>query len=273
MLRASVPLLATRGTLAWLLCQGTACAQTADAPAAAPSLSANLTLASQYVSRGFRQTWGQPALQGGIDYAHPGGAFVGTWMSSVSHKFIEGAAVEWDLYGGYSGSNGDLAYTGQISYCVYPGARLASAGTRYNYGEAMASATYRWINVKYWLTYTKDYFGDNSRSLGIGSDLHSRGSGYLDINGTFDLGNRLSLLLHYGQQRVKNFSDYSFRDARVAVSKGFDGGWTLTGAWTRGWGRRGVYDKYTTGALQATGETAVSNPLKRTFLVSVSKTF
>jgi len=35
--------------------------------------SANVTAASQYISRGFRQGWGKPALQGGVDYAGPGG--------------------------------------------------------------------------------------------------------------------------------------------------------------------------------------------------------
>lgn len=279
--RTSTRLLATCGALTWLFCQGTACAQTAPAPAAdaAPPaatspFSANLTLTSQYVSRGFRQTWGDPALQGGVDYAHPSGLFVGTWISNVSNKFIEGGKVEWDLYGGYTGSVGDLSYTGQIYYYYYPNAKLQSADTKYDYGEAVASVTYKWINVKYWLTYTPDYFGYNSRTLGIGTGMRSRGSGYLDINGTFDLGNNVSLLLHYGQQRVKNFSAYSFRDVRVAVSKSFEGGWTLTGAYTRGWGRNGVYDKYTTGVAHAsTGEPVVSNPLKSTFLVSVTKTF
>ena len=51
----------------------------ATAPAAAPAspFTANVTIASQYVSRGFRQTWGKPAIQGGVDYAHPSGLFAG----------------------------------------------------------------------------------------------------------------------------------------------------------------------------------------------------
>ncbi len=43
--------------------------------------SANVTFASQYISRGFQQTWGKPALQIGLDYANPNGLFVGTWAS------------------------------------------------------------------------------------------------------------------------------------------------------------------------------------------------
>ncbi|UDM52634.1 TorF family putative porin [Cupriavidus sp. MP-37] len=245
----------------------------AQTAAATSPWSANMTLPSQYVSRGFRQTWGKPAVQGGIDYSHPSGFAAGTWMSSISDKFIEGGTVEWDLYAGYTGSVGDFVYAGQLYYYLYPGARLQYAQTRYNYGEAVASLTWKWFNVKYWLTYTPDYFGYNSASLLSGNNLHSRGSGYLDINGTFDLGHGVTLLLHYGQERVRNFAAYNFRDVRVALSKAFEGGWTVTGAYTRGWGRTDVYDRYTTGALDSSGNPSVSNPLKSTFLVSLTKTF
>ncbi|WP_286687323.1 TorF family putative porin, partial [Acinetobacter sp. GWC1_38_13] len=70
--------------------------------------SANLTLASQYVSHGFQQTWGKPAIQGGLDYNHDNGFYAGTWASTVSDHFIRDASVEWDVYTGYSRSFGDL---------------------------------------------------------------------------------------------------------------------------------------------------------------------
>lgn len=253
--------------------QVTATVPPAETAAATSPWSANLTLTSQYVSRGFRQTWGKPAVQGGIDYSHPSGFSAGTWMSSISDKFIEGGTVEWDLYAGYTGSVGDFVYAGQVYSYLYPGAKLQYAQTRYNYGEAVASLTWKWFNVKYWLTYTPDYFGYNSASLLSGNNLHSRGSGCLDVNGTFDLGHGVTLLLHYGQERVRNFAAYNFRDVRVALSRAFEGGWTVTGAYTRGWGRTDVYDRYTTGALDSSGNPSVSNPLKSTFLVSVTKTF
>ncbi|MEM4988892.1 TorF family putative porin [Collimonas sp. H4R21] len=252
-----------------------AAAPAAAASAAAPAspFTANVTIASQYVSRGFRQTWGKPAIQGGFDYAHPSGLFAGTWMSTVSDHFIEGGSVEWDLYGGYTGTAGDFTYTGQIYYYLYPGAEASFAKTKYNYGEAVASLTYKWFNVKYWLTYTPDYFGYNSATLGIGSGQHSRGSGYLDLNGTFDLGSGYSLLLHYGNERVRNFSAYSFQDGKIALSKAFDGGWTVAGAVTKGWGKNGVYDHYTTGVLNSAGQAEVSNPLATTLVLSLTKTF
>ena len=83
-----------------------AAAAVAQAPAATaapppPSpFSASLTLISQYVSRGLRQTYNHPALQGEFDYAHPSGLFLGTWMSNLSTKDIDNSILEWDLYGG-----------------------------------------------------------------------------------------------------------------------------------------------------------------------------
>lgn len=38
----------------------------------------NLALASQYVFRGLSQTDGKPALQGGFDYSHANGFYLGT---------------------------------------------------------------------------------------------------------------------------------------------------------------------------------------------------
>src|SRR5437899_10107697 len=46
----------------------------------------NLTLASQYVTRGFSNSWGEPVVQGGVDYVHPSGFNVGYWMSTLSDK-------------------------------------------------------------------------------------------------------------------------------------------------------------------------------------------
>ena len=252
----------------------TAAAQPAApaAPAASP-FTANVTLASQYVSRGFRQTWGKPAIQGGFDYTHSSGLFAGTWLSSVSSKFIEGGTVEWDLYGGYGGALGDLSYTGTIYYYVYPGARMSASNTSYNYGEFVAALTYKWFTAKYWLTYTPNYFGYDSQSLGIGNGKGSRGSGYLDLNTNIDLTHGFSLLLHYGWERVQNFSAYNWQDGKIAVSKTFDGGWTLTGAVTKAWGATNVYDNYTTGAPDSSGNIAVSNPLKTTFFATLTKVF
>jgi len=44
-----------------------------------PSLTGNVALVGDYRFRGLSQTYTQPAIQGGIDYAHASGAYLGTW--------------------------------------------------------------------------------------------------------------------------------------------------------------------------------------------------
>ena len=85
--------------------------------------SANVTFASQYISRGFQQTWGKPALQIGFDYANPNGLFVGTWASNVSSNYLRDASVEWDFYAGYlkPSINSQLEC---LFYYYYPGAKV-----------------------------------------------------------------------------------------------------------------------------------------------------
>ena len=244
----------------------------AETPAASP-WSANVTVASQYLARGVRQTWGDPALQAGMNYAHPSGLFAGAWTSNVSHKFIDGGKYEVDLYAGYGWNANDINYSAALFYYLYPGARMAATGTRYNYGEAVFSANYKWLTVKYSVTVTNDYFGFNSDTLQEGQGKHSRGSGYLDATLNIPLNASSELQLHYGHQRVSNFSRFNWQDVRVALSHNFSGGWNLTGGLTKAYNSHHVYDAYTTGTPNASGRIAVSNPLKTTGFVTLTKSF
>jgi len=69
---------------------GLACASAfaEDAPAAdAPEVSpivANVTVVNDYRYRGISQSNFKPAIQGGFDYAHDSGFYVGNWNSSIS---------------------------------------------------------------------------------------------------------------------------------------------------------------------------------------------
>ena len=68
----------------------------------------NVSLASEYLYRGIAQTRGKPAVQGGFDFAHSSGFYLGTWGSNISwiSDSVPGASasMEWDVYGGYKGS-------------------------------------------------------------------------------------------------------------------------------------------------------------------------
>ncbi len=82
---------------------GGALAQSAPAPAPAPATSpitANVTVTNDYRYRGISQSNFKPAIQGGFDYAHESGFYIGNWNSSIS----------WisDMYGtngGFTGKN------------------------------------------------------------------------------------------------------------------------------------------------------------------------
>jgi uncharacterized protein (TIGR02001 family) len=247
-------------------------ASEAPAPAAPASpFSSTIGIVSQYVSRGVRQTYRKPAIQGSFDYAHPSGFFVGTWMSNVSSKVIDNATLEWDLYGGYGTELGPLQVSTMFLYYYYPGARTSDATNRtsYDFGELVPSVTWKFFTVKYWLTVTEDYFGYNSDTLGGPPDRHSRWSGYLDLIGNFDLPWGLKGQLHYGYQGVQNFSQSEFQDLKVGLTKSLPGGWTLGAAYTKGFDKHDYYKNLSNTEPGA----PTSNPLIGTFIASIGRTF
>jgi uncharacterized protein (TIGR02001 family) len=58
-------------------------APAAEAPEVSP-VTANVTVTSNYIYRGLTQTNNKPAIQGGFDYAHESGFYIGNWNSSIS---------------------------------------------------------------------------------------------------------------------------------------------------------------------------------------------
>lgn len=239
---------------------------------AASSWSGSVAVASQYVSRGFQQSWGQPALQAGVDYVAPSGWFAGTWASTVSPYFVEDGHVEWDIYAGYAGSHGELTYSAGLYYYRYPGARISATGTPLDYGEFIIGLGWRHWSLSYAVTATRDYFGFNSQTLGIGRRSHSRGSTYMDLGRRFELPGGYALALHYGWQRVNHFADYSWRDASVALSHGV-AGFDVEAGYARAWNRAGVYRRYSTGVPDGRGRVHVSNPIGGAWFVKVSRGF
>jgi uncharacterized protein (TIGR02001 family) len=234
-------------------------AQTTDAAAPAPaaatpehSFTGNLALISDYRFRGISQTYKLPAVQGGLDYAHSSGLYAGTWMSNVSgNSYNNGAGLEWDLYGGYKFSPvQDVTLDlGALAY-VYPGARLNSApgvasDQKYNNVDVYAAVTAGAFNAKLSVAVT-DYFGLNGTTAGyayfssLASHGGSKGSAYLDLNYSFDLGDGLSLATHLGRMEVKHYGELSYTDAKLALSKDLQG-WTLTGALIGTDAKRGLY--------------------------------
>jgi uncharacterized protein (TIGR02001 family) len=194
----------------------------AEEAAAASPITANVTLASEYVYRGISQTREKLALQGGFDYAHSSGLYIGTWGSNVNWLSDAGASnsLELDIYGGYKGKvNDDLSYDVGFLHYEYPGSYPAGFVSP-NTDEIYGAVTYKMFTLKY----------SHSMSNLFGF-ADSKNSGYIDASANFELMSGLTLGLHAGHQSVKNNSFYSYTDYKIGLTKDFGGGLSVTGAY------------------------------------------
>jgi uncharacterized protein (TIGR02001 family) len=184
----------------------------AQAKAPDYTLSYNVGVVTDYRYRGISQSRLKPALQGGADFAHSSGFYLGTWGSTI--KWIKDGGgdsnVEVDLYGGYKFSVGDFGMDVGVLRYLYPGSSL---GVNPDTTEVYVAGTWGPATLKYSHAVTNLFgFAD------------SKGSGYLDLSATFDLGNGWSLVPHIGHQKVKNNGSFSYTDYSVTVAKDLGNG-------------------------------------------------
>lgn len=189
-------------------------AQAQSADASAISVSGNAAFASDYLFRGLSQTWGDPALQGGVDVTQ-GRWHVGAWTSNVSRNSYPGGGVELDLYGDVGlFSRGDWNLRGGLYGYLYPGANLDHArpelGDRgLNTLEANFSLQWKDWTLKYSRSLT-DYFGADIEQ---GYTYDTRGTQYPQLDGNLALAMQWSLQLHAG------YTDYS-AELRAPLANG-----------------------------------------------------
>ncbi|MEY2887200.1 MAG: hypothetical protein RI913_619, partial [Pseudomonadota bacterium] len=105
------------------LTSGTVLAQAA-APAPEYTIAYNIGATSDYRFRGLKQNGDNAAVQGGIDFAHKSGVYLGTWASNVSDWAAANSAVnlEMDFYGGYKTELSGVALDFGMIYYNYPSA-------------------------------------------------------------------------------------------------------------------------------------------------------
>ncbi|MDR2031579.1 MAG: TorF family putative porin [Azoarcus sp.] len=170
--------------------------------------SANVSITSDYAYRGISQTDEKPALQGGFDFKHGSGLYVGVWGSSISwlrdaETFeSSGNSVELDLYAGYSKSFGDAGVDVGVLHYGYPG----KFGSRWrddtrlkndtglknpNTTEGYVGVSWKFVSFKYSHAFTH-LFGTPD----------SKGSDYFDLSLSHDVIENLTLAAHVGKQRV-----------------------------------------------------------------------
>lgn len=161
------------------------------------TITGNLSFVSDYQFRGISQTDETMAIQGGIDYAHKSGWYAGVWGSNIEWA---PANMELDLYGGYSGSSGDLGYNVGLLQYVYPD--FDDANTTEIYG----GITYKGFGLK--ASYSlSDYF----------SMADSDGTVYWDASYNYTFGNGVGLGLHYGYTSGKGAQD-DYADWKIGVT-------------------------------------------------------
>jgi uncharacterized protein (TIGR02001 family) len=255
----------------------------AQAPAPAPSpITGNLTIASDYRFRGISQTYTGPAIQGGVDYAHASGIYLGNWNSNVSSiLFAGGSGIEMDFYGGYKKSFGDFGLDVGTIYYYYPNAEFnvntgsAGGSSKFDNWEVYIGGSWKWISAKFYYA-LDNYFGLDNVQAGegffvnkntgalLGAKGDSKGTTYLDLTATYPVNEKLSIIGHYGMLKVKNYGELDYNDWKIGATYDLNG-WVFGAAYVDS---DASSDWYYTFGSKGNKETG-----KSTVVFSVSKSF
>ena len=199
------------------------------APASPHTLTANVGLFSSYRFRGIDQTFGKPALQGGVDYSHESGFYAGNWNSNVSSGagFPDGN-LEMDFYGGWKKTWGDWGLdVGGIVY-YYPGSEGRNLGTKADSGavtnkELYIGGSWKTVSLKYYHS-VDDYFSLRGWDAnGNSTGKSTKGTHYLDLSAIYDLGDGWGINGHVGHLSAKNQHNGSYTDWKLGVTKDLSG--------------------------------------------------
>ncbi|MEJ8825398.1 TorF family putative porin [Variovorax humicola] len=245
--KALVALAATLAASSAAFAQSTPAADSAAAAPAAPApvvspITANVSLTTNYKFRGQDQdmigsgfnspvktSWFKPAIQGGFDYAHESGFYVGNWNSSVN--WLPGNSIESDFYGGYKFKAGPVDLDFGVLQYYYSG------NTAGNTTELYGSATWSdeaigGFTAKYSTTVSKDYF--NYAGAKAGSGLKGTNTGYLNLSYSKTVLTSLTLKAAVGytfmSADIRSLGFKNYLDYNVGASWDFGGGLALAGS-------------------------------------------
>jgi len=239
-------------------------AQTAAAPAAPAAtpdwtFSPNLGLFSDYRFRGISQTDVKPAFQGGFDISHASGFYAGNWNSNVDALMYNGANLEMDFYGGYKKTFDAVGIDLGAIYYYYPGSGAGGSTKIYN-TELYIGGSFGPVSAKYNYAIS-DFF----------SAPNSKGSSYLDLGFTYDVGSGFGVNAHYGYQTLKGSAVMTemngstpdnISDWKLGVTYTIDG-------WALGLAYVATNRDYSLGTAFVNGKNVSGN----TGVLSVSKAF
>jgi len=189
----------------------------------ADSISANVALTSDYRFRGISQTDKDVALQGGFDFNHESGFYVGTWGSNVDNfspspvDGTSGAQLEIDFYAGFGGAiTENLSGDFNVLYFYYPGASTAGGQAEIDYIEFTPSVSYDTDmgSASFGVSYSPDFFAESGDAY------------YYNLGADVPLIEGVGLGLHVGRQEIADntqFGTPDYTDWSVSLSKSFVG--------------------------------------------------
>lgn len=204
-------------------CAALVAASSVAAPAYAGA-SANVGLFSSYMFRGVNQnplSADLTAIQGGLDYAHDSGIYVGTWLSNIDFAgYTDNVTYETDFYGGYTFKLGEVGLdVGALHYYYADDTDLDTT-------EFYVGATYGAVTGKVY--YTSDYFGTDKEGY------YYTVSGSLPVmDGFFTVGANIGYSVGDGPKLFvgslyDSSPEDSYLDYGITISKSFDPGYTFS---------------------------------------------
>ena len=238
----------------------------ADEPAApeVSPITANVTVASNYIYRGLTQTNNKPAIQGGFDYAHESGFYVGNWNSNISWisdsyggnggsgTGAVTAPIEMDFYAGYKKEflgEGFASDFGVLQY-YYPvsgmmpnaptGSQIAKFPTARQVSGASPSTTEIYAAQNFTAGPVTGFFKFSYALSNLFGIYNSKGAFYPDLTANYDTGfYGITVNAHVGYQYVPNnivttsavagpgmggTYNWSYADWKLGLTKDFGGG-------------------------------------------------
>ena len=196
-------------------------AMLACAPSAFAGATANVGAFSEYMFRGVGQSSGA-AVQGGLDYAHDSGFYVGTWASNIGFAGSSGSGTEMDLYGGYAGKIGEVGFDIGGLYYWYP--EEDEVDGDFSTFEVYAGLSFGPVAVKYYFSDEANFF------LGDGD---AEEAGYLIGTLTLPITDSLNFVSNvgwYSGDEIERFTgdEDSYIDYSIGLAKTIDGGFTMS---------------------------------------------
>ncbi|EMR14016.1 hypothetical protein MPL1_01921 [Methylophaga lonarensis MPL] len=182
------------------------------------AVKANALLGSDYVFRGVSQTENKPAIQGGVDYEHVTGFYVGTWASNVNFGNENDASIEMNIYGGLANEFGNTGIRYDLGVVRY----IYSGESSLNFNELYGSLGYSFFTFA--VAHSNDIFNTGERGT------------YYNLAFDYELPMGVAFTAAYGYSRFNNKVNgpgepNSYKDYLIGVSKEFVGlDWALN--WT-----------------------------------------